>query len=83
MQATIDLHGMDKAMAEETVELCLQQLRASGQRGEVEIVTGRGNHSQRNRSSLRPVVLQLVRELGLDFHCPAMNPGVVLVNVVP
>ena len=83
MQATIDLHGMDQPSAEETVMRCLQQLHASGQSGEVEVVTGQGNRSHNHKSNLRPLALQAIRALGMDFHCPERNPGVVLVRVAP
>ena len=83
MQAIIDLHFMDCEMAGDVVYACLTELQRNLQRGQLDIVTGRGNHSHNKRSNLRPEIEEVVRSLGLRSGSPQGNQGNVRVEVKP
>lgn len=84
---SIDLHGYTLEEAEESTVLfleeqftefeVLQQMPACMEAGAafVEIVTGRGNHSQGNYCKLRAAICQLVKKMGLKFEYAGASSG--------
>jgi hypothetical protein len=72
---------MDRDCTTRVVAGCLQALQANHQVGDLQIVTGKGRHSHNHRSSLRPLALEIVKELGLEYTCPDDNPGVIVVHL--
>jgi hypothetical protein len=72
---TIDLHGMNVAMAHSAVRIALQQYALlESQDGDLVIVTGRGmNSAQRLRPVLRPEVQRMLLE---EFYPPLSTTSV-------
>lgn len=72
---TIDLHGMNVAMAHSAVRIALQQYALlESQDGDLVIITGRGmNSAQRLRPVLRPEVQRMLLE---EFYPPLSTTSV-------
>lgn len=73
---------MDRDKAKDVVWACLVELQRNMQSGEVHIVTGRGTHSHNRKANLRPLIIESLNLLGLEYSLPD-NAGVIVVHVRP
>ena len=83
VQAILDLHFMDRDKARDVVHACLQELQRNLQSGQLDIVTGRGAHSHNRRSNLKPLIVEVLDLLHLEYSYPDGNEGVMRVAVRP
>lgn len=83
LQGVIDLHLMDRPTAEQVVQGCIFELQRNLQYGDVQIITGKGNHSHNNKANLKPLVLELIADAGLAHSMMDRNPGMIIMHVKP
>eukprot|EP00892_Ulva_mutabilis_P008485 jgi/Ulvmu1/6008/UM026_0134.1 len=79
----IDLHLMDRLTAESVVQGCIYELQRNLQTGDVRIITGVGNHSHNNKANLKPLVLEIIAEAGLESSLMDRNQGMIIMHVKP
>ncbi|GAB7365686.1 hypothetical protein MBLNU230_g7026t1 [Neophaeotheca triangularis] len=79
---TIDLHGQYVEEAEEILEQRIRHARNMNQ-GHLNVIVGKGNHSQGHVQKLKPRVEQVCRELGLQYHTDEENEGRIYVDLKP
>ena len=75
MQATIDLHFMDKDVAYNVVASCIEVLLENKQQCTLQLITGKGAHSSNKQSNLRPTVLEVLAEYKLRHSFAVCEAG--------
>lgn len=81
LQATIDLHFMDKETAYNVVAYCIDTLLENQQQGQLQLITGRGAHSSNKQSNLKPTVREVLRDYKLSYSEAGLNSGALIVEV--
>jgi hypothetical protein len=72
---TVDMHGMTRESAPECVWKTLAELKPGAEK--VNFITGRGRHSKNEVPLLRPLVLKILEEKGIECSVMPANPGIV------
>lgn len=83
LQGVIDLHLMDRPTAEQVIQGCIYELQRNLQTGDIQVITGMGNHSHNNKANLKPLVLDLIADAGLEHSMADRNPGMIIMHIRP
>ncbi|ORX39363.1 hypothetical protein BD324DRAFT_327602 [Kockovaella imperatae] len=77
---TIDLHGLYVQEAIQRTEAAITQAQQNGQE-EINIIVGKGIHSQGHVAKIKPAVEDLMRKYNLSAHLDPHNSGVLIVDL--
>ncbi|WWC72848.1 uncharacterized protein I206_106812 [Kwoniella pini CBS 10737] len=77
---TIDLHGLYVKEAIEKVEFAITSSQRSGLE-ELNVIVGKGIHSQGGRAKIKPAVEELMAKYNLSAHVDPENTGVLIVDL--
>ncbi|KAK8844075.1 hypothetical protein IAR55_006869 [Kwoniella newhampshirensis] len=77
---TIDLHGLYVKEAIERTEAAISQGQRRGQ-GTLNVIVGKGIHSQGHVAKIKPAVEDLMRKYNLTAHVDPENAGVLIVDL--
>jgi DNA-nicking Smr family endonuclease len=82
-EVVIDLHGLHSEEAVSCVERKVEELRKKGYQGDLNIITGTGNHSK-FKAKVLPAVLAWVKQSGNRYQQGSMEDGrggIIVVNL--
>ncbi|WVQ81194.1 hypothetical protein IAT38_003316 [Cryptococcus sp. DSM 104549] len=77
---TIDLHGLYVKEAIERTEAAISQAQRNG-REELNVIVGKGLHSQGGHAKIKPAVEQLMKKYNLSANIDPHNTGVLVVDL--
>mmetsp|Transcript_30273 Transcript_30273/g.52495 ORF Transcript_30273/g.52495 Transcript_30273/m.52495 type:complete len:97 (+) Transcript_30273:3-293(+) len=80
-KGVIDLHGLYVKEATQVTRDFLEKVKSTGRLSEVEIITGRGRHSEGHRAKIKPAIAALLEASNLDFEEKPNNPGDLVVHL--
>lgn len=80
-KGVIDLHGLYVKEAAQVTGDFLEKVKSTGRLSEVEIITGRGRHSEGHRAKIKPAIAALLEASNLDFEEKPNNPGDLVVHL--
>ncbi|EIE21946.1 hypothetical protein COCSUDRAFT_42961 [Coccomyxa subellipsoidea C-169] len=79
---TVDLHGQHVDQAIRTVDVYLRALQGLPTASKLELITGRGLHSQNNIARLLPAVEDYLKRKNM-YYCVHEGGGSILVDILP